>query len=221
MKLIDSSLNSNVAQKSYEKFMYASFVGKTIDLIPNITEVGCIIRVHRGRNKKSRGVFELNCSINGIGAWALFSLDDSKTEPIQKSGKSYTFTENDEENLTQIREFGKEFFKKYDIQDDENLSNAISKNLKDFSVICMILDINYEGNLAYIKIYDNKNEATLEIAKKKTESLKKFDVINIVNVDFKNKDTIIMNEYSNIMKIPNDFKISQKLKDNIPENSKS
>lgn len=207
MKLIDQTLNPVTGKKSYEKFMYAAFFGKTINLVPNIKDLGCIIRVHRGRNKKARGVYELNCAINGIGAWTLFDINGNS---IQQSGKSYTFTENDKEILREISKFDKDFFEKYDFK-YENIEYARSKELKDFNIVCGIIDINFEAKYAYLKICDQENEAMVEISKGNTEKLEKFNIIKIANANFKNKDIIIMNEHSNIMKIPKDFQISQKI----------
>eukprot|EP01022_Parablepharisma_sp_SALTPOND_P008771 TRINITY_DN136884_c0_g1_i1.p1 TRINITY_DN136884_c0_g1~~TRINITY_DN136884_c0_g1_i1.p1 ORF type:complete len:322 (+),score=51.61 TRINITY_DN136884_c0_g1_i1:165-1130(+) len=202
MKLIDGTVNPASSSKK-EDYLTAVFLADAEHLVPCVTQVGNIVRVHRGRTKKAKGTHELSCAVNGVGAWTVFDLNGS-TKAVSQSGKTYTFTQNDKEELSEIRKFAKNFFKKHEL-DKMSLSEGAKKKPDDFDTLCVVLE-SVKGKARSLTLCDEQKVVKLEIPKgREVPRLEEMGVVKIVSAEYKDKATLTMNEYTNVMKVPDDF----------------
>jgi len=214
MKLIDPSINSE--KKGTPGFMSATIFAKTQDEIPKVSKVGSIIRFHRAQTKKYKDIIQINCDIIIKGAWVLFDPAEVAT-PIAESGKSSTFEPVDKTLLKDIRKFAKDFFAKQELP-SMTLEEAAKKKPKDFDVIVLVVSVKKEkGGLDRVKLCDAGKVAKLTIPKGRGYTLTKGEVVRIRSANYKDKKEteLELNEYSNVLRVPNEYKSAKKLLENV------
>ena len=209
LKLIDTTINPG--EKKGTNYITATVFAKTEAEIPQATKVGSIIRMHRAQTKKFKTRIQVNCDVNIKGAWILFDPADGVT-PINESGSNYTFNPEDKNILKDLRKFGKEFFANHDLS-GITLEEALEKKPKDFDTLCLILDIKKKGAVDHVKLCDAGKVVKLDIPKKRCLTVAPGEVVRIRSANYVDEKTDILelNEYSNILRIPAEYKAAKEL----------
>jgi len=203
MKLLDSTVDEP---------MTATIFAKTAAEIPHVTKVGLIIRLHRAQTKKYKKAFQLNCDVNIKGAWILFDPADGVT-PVSESGHKYTFMSDDKAHLTETRKFAKTYFTKNELP-AITLKEAEDKKPKDFDVVCLVMEVKKKGSSTQVKLCDPQKVVKLDIPNNKGLTVAPGEVIRIRSANYtenKKFDTLELNEYSNILRVPSSEKVKSKL----------
>lgn len=217
IKLIDDTVYPGVGMKGIPDYITVTIFAKTAAEIPLAGKIGTIIRLHRAQSKKFKGKPQLNCDVNIKGAWVLFDATDGMTE-LSKSGKSHTFNAQDRTILKELREFSKKFFSKNELE-GITLKEAAKKKPKDFDCLCYVLEIKKKANGETIKVCDADKVVKLDIPTTKGLSLNTHEVVRIrsANYDEKKTDTLTLNEYSNILRVPKEYKSAKELLDKVKD----
>ena len=210
MKLIDQSLNL-----AKQEPMTATVFSRSASEIPHVTKIGSIIRMHRAQTRKYNKQFYINCDVNYRSAWVLFDPTEGVT-PISESGKEHTFTPNDKNILADIRKFAKSYFTKNPIE-HVTLKEA-EKTPKDFDPLCLIVDVKKKGNITKVTFCDAEKSVKLNIPENQRLTVITGEVVRIRSANYtdaKKADTLELNEYSNILKLGEDFKSAKELMNSI------
>jgi hypothetical protein len=210
MKLIDQTLNLDKQEP-----MTATVFSRSASEIPHVTKIGSIIRMHRAQTRKYNKQFYINCDVNYRSAWVLFDPIEGVT-PISESGKEHTFTPNDKNTLADIRKFAKSYFIKNPIE-YVTLKEA-EENPKDFDPLCLIVDVKKKGNMTKVTLCDAEKSVKLNIPESQKLTAITGEVVRIRSsnyTDTKKFDTLELNEYSNILKLGEDFKSAKELMNSI------
>lgn len=205
LKLIDETVCQGLARKSAPEYLAATIFGKNADELPQPTKVGSIIRIHRGQTKKYKEGMQLNCDIGIKGAWLLFDPLDGQT-PIAQTGKKYTFTIADKARLNALRKFIKTYFAKHELA-GLTLKEAEKKKPKDFDTVCLVLDIKQKDKCFKVKICDATKIAKLELPLARKGLVNPLDIIRLRSANYSDGKFkgLLLNEYSNILRIPKDY----------------
>ncbi len=173
-------------------------------------KVGSIIRLHRAQTKKYKGKIQLNCDVNIKGAWIVFDPVESQN-PIQTSGKNFTFVERDKHLLKETRKFSKSYFEKTELP-GTTLQEAQDKKLKEFDVLCLVMTTKKKGNDDRVVLCDATKVVKLDIPRSRKISLNQGEIVRLRGVSYvKDEDRLSMEVYSNILRIPNDYSSAKEL----------
>lgn len=215
MKLIDDTINSTQTFMGKPGFISVSFFSRNKFEIPQINRIGTVIRIHRGDTRAFRGSYQLNCDTGIKGAWVLF---DSVTgySPLVHSGRTYTFIENDKKRLKVIREFGQKFLAKEDL----NECTAINSSIEEVDMLAMLLK-RKEKDKVYdqLTIFDGENFFKIKIPKLRYSHIGVQDIIRIRGLTENKESELVINDYTNIMKIDKEYNSAVELLEKV-ENAK-
>ena len=205
MKLLDPSVDEP---------MTATIFAKTAAEIPLVSKVGSIIRLHRAQTKSFKKAFQLNCDVEIKGAWILFDPADGVT-PVKESGVKHTLTTDDKALLTEMRKFGKNYFGKHELK-AVTLKEAEAKP-KDFDVVCMVMEVKKKGSINKVKLCDSEKVVKLDVPVSKNLVVAPGEVIRIRSANYTDKkcDTLDLNEYSNVLRVPMEYKSAKELKSSV------
>ena len=209
MKIIDHTVNPNVGKKN---ILNVTFFAKAADELPHPQKVGTVVRIHRGQTKKYEGGYQLNCDIGIKGAWALFDPIDS-AQPFQHSGKTITYVPADKPRLKEIRDFGKKYFKDRELT-GITLTEAAADKKQDFDFLGQVLEIKQKEGVEHLLISDGAKNVKIEIALGKNSYLKNMDVVRVRSANWgsdKKGNKLTLNEYSNILRVPKEYKSAKAL----------
>lgn len=202
MKLIDDTVNP----KEKVEFMPATVFAGVEKAIPTFAKVGSIVRLHRTFTHKFKGTWQLNCDV-GKGAWLVFDPIEG-AQPVDQSGKSFTFNDDDKTRLKDIRKFAKDFFAKNELP-GITLKKAAADKPKDFDTICFV---NKAKKADKVEIRDADTVVGLTIPKGRKIALKDGEVIRIRSANFDKPCKVIsLNDYSSVLKVPEEFKSAKTL----------
>jgi hypothetical protein len=207
VKLIDETVNPHIRDTKSHKFMKVTMFSKDSSRLPQPAKVGSILRIHRGQTKKNKDELQLNCDVGIKGAWVLFDTD-SNVSSISESGRSHTFIPKDKTRLKDIRNFAKNYFENHSL-DGISLDAALKKKKDEFDTICYVLDIKKKGKTTRILLCDKSKIVKLFVPAKRTLPFTPSSIIRIRAVSYathKNKFCLELNDYSNILEIPGDYK---------------
>lgn len=206
MKLFDSSLNPEKATP-----MTATFFAKTAAEIPHVTKVGSIIRLHRVQTKPYKKTFQINCDVGIKSAWVLFDPIHG-TSPIDESGKDHTFTPEEKVLLADARKFAKTYFTRNELK-GITFKEAERKRPEDFDVICYVKDVKKKGTNSKVTLTDGDKTVKLDVPSTSKLALVTGEVVRVRSADFvsKKSETIELNEYSNILRISDEYKSAKEL----------
>jgi hypothetical protein len=193
MKLIDDTINP----KEKVEFLSATVFAGVDKQIPHIVKAGSIVRLHRIFTHKFKGVWQINCDV-GKGAWLVFDPIEGAL-PVDQSGKSFTFNEEDKARLKDARKFAKEFFAKNELP-AITLKKAAADKPKDFDTLCMVLKAK-KGDK--VELRDGDTFVGLTIPKGRGLNLAQGEVIRIRSANFdKPLKNLSLNDYSSVLKVP-------------------
>ncbi len=217
LKLIDESVNPEAG--GTQGWFSATIFAKTADELPRANKVGTVARIHRGQTKRFKGSVQLNCDVNIKGAWVLFDPKDGVT-PIAKSGKQHTFTTEDRTLLGEIRDFGRRYFAKHELA-AITLAEAARTKPKDFDTICFVLDLKKKGGVDRARLCDTEKVVKLDIPPGRNFNFSPHEVIRLRSANYFNDGSfrsLTLNEYSNILRVPENYKSARQLLEHIRSN---
>ena len=178
--------------------------------IPFIHNVGDIIRVHRGiyNPKKNRNAYLQNLKGNAFkSAWTLFpgtaSSQANEMIPYQSSHDNYTYEYQDKEILENLRRFSQSYLEKSNslnykmtIKLDERFTQGSDNDLILFVVRKVVMN-----DQITLFVLDDTDGCELHTYKY-FDFIEEGSVIRVRAFKLFNKNVIIMNEFSNILRLP-------------------
>eukprot|EP00826_Nyctotherus_ovalis_P047252 TRINITY_DN5415_c0_g1_i10.p1 TRINITY_DN5415_c0_g1~~TRINITY_DN5415_c0_g1_i10.p1 ORF type:complete len:222 (-),score=92.98 TRINITY_DN5415_c0_g1_i10:210-875(-) len=205
LKVFDDSLSPEKAEP-----MTVTVFGKSAGDVPHVTKVGSIIRLHRVQTSKYRKSYQINCDVGIKGAWLLFDPAIG-VSPISESGKKHTFSPEEKSILSELRKFAKNYFTKNALK-AITLKDAEKKH-KDFDTICYVEDVKKKGASGKATVSDAHKTVKLDFSSNTKLPVAPEEVIRIRSANYTDKkcDTINLNEYSNILKLDQDYKSAKDL----------
>lgn len=212
MKLFDSSINPEK-----DTPMEATFFAKTIAEIPHVTRIGSIIRLHRAQTKKFKKTYQINCDVGIKSAWVLFDPSIGSAA-ADESGKLHTFDAEEKAILADTRKVAKAYFTKNELK-AMTFKEAEKKKPKDFDTICYVKEVKKKGTTNKVVLTDGEKTVKLDVESTSRLAIVPEEVIRIRSANFTDKkcDTIELNEYSNVLRVSDDYKsakeIMKKIKD--------
>lgn len=210
IKLIDKDVNCLTNEKDLNDHLINLIIKSTSkEAMPYIHSIGDIIRVHRGNysHKKKRNVYlHLNNLKNTKSSWCIFAgasdVDSKDHSPILCSHENYTFEPQDDTIISSLRKFLKE-----NLVRPGSLFYPLESKLdkramgSDYDVLVLVV---YKTELDDQIVYYVQDET--DGCELHTFKYFKFidvnDVLRLRGYRVLDKNVIIMNQYSNILKIP-------------------
>ena len=214
MKLIDIHLNPKVCMEDSSEYLTASLFSNSACSLPQPNKIGSIIRIHRGQTILKDNTTQFSCDLGVMGAWSLFDPKDSIV-PVDMSGKTYTFTDNDHSRLKAIRKFSANYFSSSEIS-AITLKKAENEQIENFDTICYVLDKKNKGDFFNIKLCDTTKVVKLILPGTKPLRFDPLMIIRLRNVNYdpeKKGTHIVLDEHSKILIVPNEYKSAQCLID--------
>ncbi len=214
VKLIDDTLNPTNSSDGTPEYLTATLFARTRDQLPQPAKIGSILRIHRAQTKKNKGTFQINCDVNIKSAWTLFDPTES-VAPIERSSKGYTFTPKDKATLKKIREFANGYFQKNELA-GISFKKAEKERPRDFDVVCYVLDIKAKGDTTRILLCDKEKVVKLYLPPTRKLYFGPLMVVRLRSANYEGYGSFShmqFSEYSNIMKVPNEYKSAKELLD--------
>jgi hypothetical protein len=215
LKLIDDTVNPNEAKGKIPPFISLTCFSRNKAELPEIDRMGSIIRIHRGDTKKFNKSFQLNCDVGIKGAWVLFDPSEG-TNPVQFTGRTYTFVEDDKKRVREIRKFGDKFFK----DNDATEFVSIGANVDETDLVAMVMNRkSSKKNFDKLTVFDGEEFIKLEIDSSRFSHISSQDIVRIRGIRQK-KNEFLVNDYTNVMKIDKDQAAAKELKKKIDKAKK-
>lgn len=205
MKLFDPTMNLEKTDP-----LTATIFAKTADEIPHVTKVGSIIRLHRVQTVRFNRLPLINCDVTIKSAWVLF--DPTKDSgPIEESGKEHSSTPEEKTILAKYRKFAKNYFANNKLK--ASTFKEGEKKYKDFDVVCFVMDVKKKGNSSKVTLCDAEKTVKLDVPNRKKLVMAPGEVIRIRSANYTNKEynTIELNEYSNVLRLSENYKSAKEL----------
>lgn len=187
------------------EFLSVSFFASSRDELPQPTKIGSIIRIHRGYTRNYKNGVQLNCDVDIKSAWLLFDPTEGAL-PIAQTGRNFTWVENDNARLKEIRQFAKEYFAK-NVLTTISLSEAMNKQPNDFDPICMVLGVKKKDDKVRYLLCDEGKFVKLTVGQGRFPSVGPQDVVKLRAAYFVDKEckAIKFELYSNMLRVPKEF----------------
>ena len=207
IKLIDQSTNCLSNPNDFnENIIYLTIKSSEKENIPYIHNIGDVIRIHHGfySPKNKRNVYLNVCKGNKLnGSWCLYSVNNNTLEPYACSNKKYTIEEQDKENIETYKSWSKSYFGKnksliypYQINLDERNEEGNNKDL-----LAQVVKKVELGDQIVLFIQDDTDGCELHTYKY-YNFIKENDIIRVRAYKNFDKSSLILNEFGNILVIP-------------------
>ena len=216
VKLIDDTINPRDSVGGKPAFVSTTVFAKMKGEIPQATKMGTIIRIHRGETKKFEKSFQLNCDVNIKASWVLFDPTESFI-PVAHTGRTYTFAEDDKKRVRDIRKFADKFLKDYDVTD----ASSIGAKKGEIDLFCQILKRkNKDKTFDRLAVFDGEEFYKFDIPKDRYTHIAPRDLVRVRGIS-KKAGNFLVNDYTNIVKLDNDYNAAEALKKKIEEAKKT
>jgi hypothetical protein len=207
IKLIDQSTNCLSNPNDFnENIIYLTIKSSEKENIPYIHNIGDVIRIHHGfySPKNKRNVYLNVCKGNKLnGSWCLYSVNNNTLEPYACSNKKYTIEEQDKENIETYKSWSKSYLGKnksliypYQINLDERNEEGNNKDL-----LAQVVKKVELGDQIVLFIQDDTDGCELHTYKY-YNFIKENDIIRVRAYKNFDKSSLILNEFGNILVIP-------------------
>eukprot|EP00826_Nyctotherus_ovalis_P042404 TRINITY_DN4358_c0_g1_i13.p1 TRINITY_DN4358_c0_g1~~TRINITY_DN4358_c0_g1_i13.p1 ORF type:complete len:398 (+),score=87.48 TRINITY_DN4358_c0_g1_i13:462-1655(+) len=216
MKLIDETVNAAKAIMGKPAFLPVSFFSRSKFEIPQISRIGTIVRIHRGDTKSFKGAFQLNCDSGIKAAWVLFDPQTGYA-PLAHTKQSYTFIENDKRRLAAIRSFGQQFF----TAEDSTECTATGPNVDEVDTIAMLLKRKEKDDVYdRMTVFDGERFFKVKVPKSQYTYIGVKDVVKIRGLTESEAGGLVVNDYTNIMKVNKEYSVAVELVKKVKEAKK-
>jgi len=219
IRIGDDSMNPLVKEEKLRRTVKVIIFAKSIEDLPIISEVGTIIRIHRGQAQIYKGRLQINCDVTSKGCWCIFPLKTQASSqlylPKKHCKKSYTLIQSDFQRIDKIRESCDQFITNLPIF-EFSLSLVDAEYRRwDFDALGIILSRQETKNHDYLKIHfcDATKVVSFQITKQRFNELKIIigTCVRLRSFKIKKKDPkrkIKTRPHSNIISIPQEAKTS-------------
>ena len=208
IKLIDQNTNCLTCNNSNfnDNIITLIIKGNEKENLPYIHRIGDIIRVHRGlySPKKKRSVYLNILKGNQFkGSWCIFSLEDQKNDPYSCSHQTFTFESQDIKYIQSFRKWGQTYLALKNsliYNKQKNLSDRLNEGSDNDLLVQVVKKVELDDQII-LYIQDETDGCQLHTYKY-YDFIKEGDLIRVRNYKIFNKESLIINEYGNILKIP-------------------
>ena len=211
LKLIDPSINPlTIPNPSDLQSQLITLIIKSTSpsTIPRVHSFGDIIRIHRGHYhpKAKRNVYLHITTKNPKSSWCIFAgcsdVHSQSTTPILSSHQSYTFEPQDTSIILALRSFLKDKLTKQNslMFHMENKLNKRVIGTEQDVLVQVAYKIELQDQIVYY-VQDETDGCELHTFKY-FNFLDVGDVFRLRSYRVIDKNVIIMNQYSNVIKIP-------------------
>lgn len=213
MKLIDDTVNAAKTLMGKPAFLSVSFFSRSKFEIPQISRIGTIIRIHRGDTKSFKGAFQLNCDSGIKAAWALFDPQTGYV-PLAHAKQSYTFTECDKQRLAAIRSFGQRFFTAEDLTESAEVTSSVD----EVDMVVMVLKRKERDSVHdRMTVFDGERFFKIRVPKLRYTHIGVKDVVRIRGLTENHASELLVNDYTNIMKVDKEYNVAMELVKKVKE----
>ena len=225
LKLIDQSTNCLTHPNNFnDNVIYLIIKSSEKDNIPYVHHIGDIIRVHRGlyAPKKKRNVYLNVCKDNKIkGSWCLYSSNNNSNDPYSCSNKKFTVESQDQQIIESTKEWVKTYLNidkslKYPLQVD--LINRISDGNDNDLLVHVVKKIELDDQIVLF-IQDSTDGCELHTYKY-YNFIKENDIIRVRSYKVFYKNSLIINEFGNILIVPQNSSCYKSLINNLSKKLK-
>ena len=211
IKLIDQSINCLTNPNNFQDNLITLIIKSTDkENIPFIHNIGDIIRVHRGiySPKKKRLVYLQILKGNQFkGAWCVFSgasdVLSREMNPYLCSHQHFTFESQDKKNISLMRNWIRNYFNKENSLNylyETKLINRVNLGSDNDILVQVVHKVELDDQIVFF-IQDETDGCELHTSKY-FNFIEINDVIRIRAFKIFNKNVLILNSFSNILKIP-------------------
>ena len=210
LKLIDQSTNCLTNPTNFNENVITLIIqANERENIPYVHQIGDIIRVHRGlySPKSKRNVYLNLLKGNQFkGSWCIFSANEEKDaeKPYLCSHKKYTYESQDKKNIESIRTWIKSYLvleNSLVYYNQNYLGNRIKEGSDKDLLVHVVKKVELDDQLVFF-IQDTTDGCELHTYKY-YDFIKEGDVIRIRSYKVFDSDVLILNEFGNILKVPN------------------
>ena len=213
IKVIDPNTNCLTNQKDFADSVVNLIIkASDKDSVPYIHSIGDIIRVHRGaythKENKKRNVYLNIVKGNMIkSAWCIFSgasdVLSREMNPYLCSHKNFTFELQDRNKIDELRNWLRNYFDKegslfYDRE--YKLDKRLINGSDNDALVHVVHKVELEDQLVFF-VQDETDGCELHTFKY-FNFIEKNDVLRLRSYKIYDKNVILMNTFSNILKIP-------------------
>ena len=225
LKLIDQSTNCLTHPNNFnDNVIYLIIKSSEKDNIPYVHHIGDIIRVHRGlyAPKKKRNVYLNVCKDNKIkGSWCLYSSNNNSNDPYSCSNKKFTVESQDQQIIESTKEWVKTYLNidkslKYPLQVD--LINRISDGNDNDLLVHVVKKIELDDQIVLF-IQDSTDGCELHTYKY-YNFIKENDIIRVRSYKVFDNNSLIINEFGNILIVPQNSSCYESLINNLSKKLK-
>jgi len=207
LKLIDKTTNCLSNPNNFnENIIYLTIKSSEKENIPYIHHIGDIIRVHRGfySPKNKRNVYLNVCKDNKIkGSWCLYSVNNNSNEPYLCSNKKYSVESQDKQIIENNKNWVKNYLNKdkaliypYQIKLNSRINDGNDKDL----LVHVVKKVELDDQLVLF-IQDDTDGCELHTYKY-YNFIQENDIIRIRAYKIFDDNNLILNEYGNILVVP-------------------
>ncbi len=207
LKLIDQTTNCLSNPNNFnENIIYLTIKSSEKENIPYIHHIGDIIRVHRGfySPKNKRNVYLNVCKDNKIkGSWCLYSVNNNSNEPYLCSNKKYSVESQDKQIIENNKNWVKNYLNKdkaliypYQIKLNSRINDGNDKDL----LVHVVKKVELDDQLVLF-IQDDTDGCELHTYKY-YNFIQENDIIRIRAYKIFDDNNLILNEYGNILVVP-------------------
>ena len=210
IKLIDQSVNCLTHQNNLVENLITLIIQvNEKENISYVHQIGDIIRVHRGMYipKQKRNVYLNLLKGNQFkGSWCIFSANPDKDgdKPYLCPHKKYTYESQDKQNIESMRNLVKIYFpleKSLLYTNQNTLVNRLKEGSDKDLLVHIVKKVELYDQLVFF-IQDETDGCELHTYKY-FDFIKENDVIRIRSYKVFNSDVLLLNEFGNILRIPN------------------
>lgn len=155
----------------------------------------------------------MNCDAGIKGAWALFDPFEG-SQAIAHTHKKYTFHNTvDKPIINSMREWLAKYFDNNELTGIP-LSEAVSGKKQDFDLLGYVLDVKKKDKFDRVLICDKKKVMKLDVATGRNSYISPQEVVRVRSANYVHggkMNKLTLNEYSNILRAPKQFRSSKKL----------
>ena len=207
LKLIDQTTNCLSNPNNFnDNIIYLTIKSSEKENIPYIHHIGDIIRVHRGfySPKNKRNVYLNVCKDNKIkGSWCLYSVNNNSNEPYLCSNKKYSVESQDKQIIENNKNWVKNYLNKdkaliypYQIKLNSRINDGNDKDL----LVHVVKKVELDDQLVLF-IQDDTDGCELHTYKY-YNFIQENDIIRIRAYKIFDDNNLILNEYGNILVVP-------------------
>jgi len=227
LRVIDHTVSE---KREGDKFFVITCFDGDLEKLPSVIRAGELIRVHKLKLDYEQSTRVLRGGIisrkNFYSRWAIHNSDPHATQSILSSSSEVMdlMTEVEKQRIQYLQHFASSYFQENDglMMSRVRTLDQTKRDTGDFDLLCQITKIDYVGHEAiFFHVRDSSARAILKVDYDR--SYVRFHEDNIVRIrSVKAVGDVthqleFFGKHSSMLKLPNNFKLSQNLLANLVE----